>query len=105
MTRLDHGRTCPRCRGTGTMKGVPELPPMACRRCRGVGIVYATVRRETRSGEVIELRPDGFYIREKGRRTWYGPIAYGRLLLLGARQYVEDRKRTKAAASKVRRKR
>lgn len=97
MTRVDHGRTCPKCRGAARIdNGDGEIP---CPRCKGVGTVYPHVRRETRTGEVIELRADGLYVREKGRRTWYGPISYGKLLLAGARQYVEERKKARRKAS------
>lgn len=60
------------------------------------------VRRVVRSGYiagrdllVIELRPEGLMVREKGRRLWYGPLSYGALLLQGARQYVDEQKRAK----------
>jgi hypothetical protein len=52
---------------------------------------------------IITLTPEGITVREKGRRTTYGPISYGKLLLDGARLYVEAEKRRKAELRKARR--
>ena len=37
---------------------------------------------------VITLTVEGIMVREKGRRTSYGPVSYGKLLLDAARMYV-----------------
>jgi hypothetical protein len=52
---------------------------------------------------VITLTAEGVTVREHGRRRTYGPIPYGKLLLDGARMYVEAEKRAKAEARKARR--
>ena len=58
----------------------------------------------TRSGTVVvRLSPEGLYVREAGRRTWYGPIPYGALLLQGARAFVAERKREQQLRRKARR--
>lgn len=50
---------------------------------------------------VVTCAREGLYIREKGRRTEYGPLTYGHLLLDGARlkaqQAAAERKRHRAA--------
>lgn len=51
---------------------------------------------------VVTLAPEGVYVRQKGRRTVYGPIGYGKLYLDGARLYVAEVKRQKAEKRKVR---
>jgi hypothetical protein len=33
---------------------------------------------------VVRLTQEGVYLREKGRRAWYGPLGYGWLFLRGA---------------------
>ncbi len=52
---------------------------------------------------VITLTSEGLMVREKGRRISYGPIAYGKLLLDGARMHIEAIKRAKAEARKAKR--
>lgn len=52
---------------------------------------------------VVTLTELGLMIREKGRRTTYGPLPYGKLLLAGARDYIEQKKREKREARKLRR--
>lgn len=52
---------------------------------------------------VVRLAPEGLYIREKGRRTTYGPITYGMLFVQGAHLYAIEQKRQKAEARKQRR--
>jgi hypothetical protein len=60
------------------------------------------VVRTRRHGElVLTLTAEGLLVRELGRRTTYGPLDYGALLLQGARQYVADQKAAKAAARKA----
>jgi hypothetical protein len=46
-------------------------------------------RRDPRTGIVVRLAPEGLFVREPGRRTEYGPISFGSLLLQGARAKVE----------------
>lgn len=38
-------------------------------------------RWDERDDLVITLAPEGVYVREKGRRTRYGPLSYGALKL------------------------
>jgi hypothetical protein len=38
-------------------------------------------RLDARNDLIITLAPEGIYVREKGRRTTYGPLAYGALKL------------------------
>lgn len=57
-----------------------------------------------RDGElVITLTSEGVMVRQKGRRTSYGPIPYGKLLLDGARMYIAAEKQRKAAARAAKR--
>lgn len=51
---------------------------------------------------VITLVDAGVLVREKGRRTTYGPIPYGKLLIDGARMFIEAQKREKALARQQR---
>ena len=51
---------------------------------------------------VVTLTPAGLLIREKGKRTTYGPISYGALLSLGAKQFAEAERRAKEDDSKPR---
>ncbi len=67
-----------------------------------------TVRREvqlalTEPG-VIELTHEGIYIREKGRRTKYGPITYSHVFMLGARMKAEEAMKERRERRKLRRK-
>lgn len=39
---------------------------------------------------VIELVREGVMIREKGRRTVYGPITYTHIFMIGARMKAEE---------------
>jgi hypothetical protein len=60
------------------------------------------VVRTRRHGElVVTLTAEGVMVRELGRRTTYGPLDYGLLLLQGARQFVAEQKAAKAAARKA----
>jgi hypothetical protein len=38
-------------------------------------------RLDERDNLIITLAPEGVYVREKGRRTSYGPLSYGALKL------------------------
>lgn len=52
---------------------------------------------------VVTMRPEGIEVREKGRRTTYGPVTYGFVYLTGARMRAdEDRKRRRANRRKER---
>ena len=50
------------------------------------------VREDTRDHYIITVAPEGLYLREKGRRTTYGPLTYGRLYLQAVRAEIERRK-------------
>ena len=51
-----------------------------------------------KSGElVVWLTPEGLRLREKGRRTWFGPISFGQLYLELVRREIEARKRARRA--------
>ena len=50
---------------------------------------------------VITMTSAGITVREKGRRTTYGPIDYGKILLDGARQFIAEQKRLKAERRKL----
>lgn len=64
----------------------------------------ARVVSTRRSGDlVITLTPEGVTLREKGRRTTYGPLDPGALFVMAVRQYVDAEKRRKAEARKARR--
>lgn len=58
-----------------------------------------SVRRAvtSRLGErlVAELRPEGLYIREPGRRIWYGPLDYGYLRTHAARLTADAARKLK----------
>lgn len=64
----------------------------------------ATVRSAS-GALVVTLTPAGLLIREKGRRTSYGPIPYGHLLLEGARRTAASRiaERQRGRTAKVKR--
>lgn len=47
---------------------------------------------------VVTLTAAGIVIREKGRRTSYGPLGYGALLTLGARAYADEQRAARKAA-------
>lgn len=68
---------------------------MATRLTRNVTRVVPT----RRDGDlVVTLTNEGVMVREKGRRTTYGPIPYGKLLIAGARDFVAAQKAAKVAA-------
>lgn len=64
------------------------------------------VAREVRTPDgrelILTLAPSGVLVREKGRRTTYGPISYGAILSLGAKQEAEARRREAAKDQPVR---
>ncbi len=66
-----------------------------------------TVKREveTASGTtlVVSFTPAGITTREKGKRTTYGPIPFGKIHILGAQMMADEAKRERAARKKLRR--
>jgi hypothetical protein len=52
---------------------------------------------------VITLTAEGVYVRTKGRRTEYGPVPYGLILMQGAKAYAAEKLAMKkqARAAKV----
>jgi hypothetical protein len=52
---------------------------------------------------VVSLTPAGVTLREKGRRTTYGPLPYSWLYLQGAKLKAEQTIRERKAARKARR--
>lgn len=71
--------------------------------------VYVTtrVRREItdqRRGDlVIILAEEGVYMRKKGKRTTYGPISYGLVMLQGEKMAGDQLRRERAEKKKLRR--
>lgn len=65
-----------------------------------------TVRREVsdpRRGElVITLTDVGILVRQKGKRTTYGPIGYGLVMLQGEKAMAETVRREKLERRKLR---
>jgi hypothetical protein len=65
-----------------------------------------TVRREVETASglvlVVEFTPAGITTREKGRRTTYGPIPYGKQHKLGAMMMAEAIIRERKALRKAR---
>lgn len=51
----------------------------------------------------VTLAPAGLLIREKGKHTTYGPISYGAIFSLGAKQEAEAIRREKETDDKPRR--
>ena len=49
---------------------------------------------------VVRITPEGIEIREKGRRTWFGPISWPQLHLEIVRRTVDARRRAKEKAKK-----
>lgn len=62
------------------------------------------VRRLTEDDLIVTLTPDGVMLREKGRRTQYGPLPYGWLKLRAAERMAEQRRAARAGARQIRRK-
>lgn len=52
---------------------------------------------------IVTLTADGVAIREKGRRTTYGPLPYPWLYLQGAKQRADEVMKARKAARKHRR--
>jgi hypothetical protein len=46
---------------------------------------------------VVTMRPEGIEVREKGRRTTYGPVTYGFVFLTGARMRAEETRKQRRA--------
>lgn len=52
---------------------------------------------------VVTMKPEGIEVRQKGRRTTYGPVTYGFVFLTGARIRAEqDRKQRRANRRRAR---
>lgn len=52
---------------------------------------------------VVTIAHEGVTIREKGRRTSYGPVPWGKVLLEGARMKEAERRAERAARRKGKR--
>lgn len=37
------------------------------------------LRELPREDQVVRLTPEGVYMREKGKRTWFGPLAWSKI--------------------------
>ena len=65
------------------------------------------LRREVsdlRRGDlVITLAEEGIFMRQKGKRTTYGPISYGLVMLQGEKMAAEALRRERAEKKKLRR--
>lgn len=55
-----------------------------------------SVRRSLEASDlVVEMAPVGIRMREKGRRTWFGPIPWARLYLILAQAEADARRRAR----------
>lgn len=61
------------------------------------------VRRLTEDDLIVTLTLEGLTVREKGRRTVYGPLPYGWLKLKAAERMAEQRRAERAKRRKVKR--
>ena len=55
----------------------------------------AMVRSVPAARLVTELTPQGIRMREKGRRTWFGPIGWSQLYLEIVRREIDAKRRAK----------
>ncbi len=100
-------KPCPRCDGTGAAQNdTDRVRDGRCVKCKGSGRLPGRVRRilDDPTHErpiVIEVRAEGVYVREQGRRTTYGPLTPYGLLAAGARLYVRARDAERAARRKA----
>jgi len=95
-------KPCPACDGTGDA-GAGYPSGLRCSKCKGSGRIPGRVARVFRDPQhereiVIEMREEGLYVREKGRRTTYGPLSPYGILAAGARQYVKAQQEFKRGA-------
>jgi hypothetical protein len=64
-------------------------------------LTKAVSRLELRNNLIVTLAPDGVYVRQKGKRTSFGPLSYGALELHCARVNAEaNRKPRKVRVSR-----
>ena len=57
------------------------------------------VRRQIEQADVVvTLAPEGIYVRQRGKRTTYGPLAYGRLYTQLGRERADEILRARKAA-------
>ena len=102
-------KPCRTCEGTGLVSVGDWSGGTTCPKCKGTGRLPGRVARVFRDPKhereiVIEMRAEGLYVREKGRRIVYGPLSPFGILAAGARLYVrakEQEKAGKRAARKV----
>lgn len=59
-------------------------------------------RYAPREGLVVTMTPEGITIREPRRRFTYGPVTYGMIKLIAAKQLAEEARKEKAAAKALR---
>lgn len=102
-------KPCHRCDGEGAVKPAGSNKYEPCNKCRGSGRIPGKVARvfddpNERRPIVLEIRAEGVYVRELGRRTVYGPLSASGLLTAGARLYVEGKRQEKAGRKAARRK-
>lgn len=53
-------------------------------------VVRAPTSRNAWAEYVATFAPEGVYMREKGKRTMYGPVGYGAIFLKGAQRAALD---------------
>jgi len=63
--------------------------------------VVREVQTDARRPLIVELSPAGIRFREKGRRTWIGPVPCGMVLVWAANGGPTGRKRTRGPRGKV----
>jgi hypothetical protein len=51
---------------------------------------------------IVRIAPEGLYLREAGRRTWYGPMSWNSLHVRAAELSVEPTRRQAAVARRRR---
>lgn len=67
-------------------------------------ILEKAVRRQLGDRDVVvEMTREGLRMREKGRRTWYGPYPWGRLFVQLARMTADQKIAERKARRRARR--
>lgn len=51
---------------------------------------------------VVKMTSEGIYTREKGKRTWYGPVSYNHVHMAGAKLAVEEKRRERRMGRSMR---
>lgn len=51
---------------------------------------------------VVRMTPEGLYVKAKGRRTWLGPVSWGAIYSLAAKQEAAHAMKEKAARKTTR---